>query len=309
METLSNCPICNSQTLTDFLECKDYTVSKENFKIVECGSCGFRFTNPRPEEAKAGAYYQSDDYISHSNTSKGLINGLYQRVRKITLKRKLKLVNSVSGKAQGTLLDLGCGTGEFLDTCKQNGWKVQGIEPSQSAKDFASKQYRLDVKEAGAWSSFADKSLDVITAWHVLEHVYDLAETAKQVKRMLSPTGVFVVALPNCSSADAEFYKQFWAAYDVPRHIWHFAPKHVKDFFEKQGYKLESVLPMPFDAYYISMLSEKYKGGNVNYGRAMVHGFFSNSDAKMKENEYPSSPDGKGNTYSSQVYILRPAIK
>lgn len=295
METLTSCPLCNSDSLVPFLECTDYTVSKELFTIVQCGSCGFRFTNPRPEESKAGAYYQSDDYISHSNTSKGLVNGLYQQVRKITLKRKLQQVNSVSGKSNGSLLDLGCGTGEFLNTCKQNGWNVKGIEPSQNAREFATKNYGLEVQDAGAWNAFGDNTFDVVTAWHVLEHVYDLAGTIQQVKRMLNANGVFVVALPNCSSADAEFYGKFWAAYDVPRHIWHFTPAHVKSFFEKQGFKLESVLPMPFDAYYISMLSEKYKGGNVNYGRAVVHGYFSNSNAKKT-----------GNTYSSQIYILRP---
>lgn len=295
METLTNCPLCNSESLNPFLECTDYTVSKEQFTIVQCGSCGFRFTNPRPEESKAGAYYQSDDYISHSNTSKGLINGLYQQVRKITLKKKLQLVNSVSSKSGGSLLDLGCGTGEFLNTCKQNGWSVKGIEPSPNAREFATKNYGLEVQDAGAWSAFSHNAFDVVTAWHVLEHVYDLAGTIQQVKRMLNANGVFVVALPNCSSADAEFYGKYWAAYDVPRHIWHFTPAHVKSFFEKQGFKLESVLPMPFDAYYISMLSEKYKGGNVNYGRAVVHGYFSNSNAKKT-----------GNTYSSQVYILRP---
>jgi len=295
METLSACPLCNSSTLNPFLECTDYTVSKDKFTIVQCGACGFRFTNPRPEEDKAGAFYQSDDYISHSNTSKGIINRIYQSVRKITLKRKLKLVCEFSKKQTGKLFDLGCGTGEFLNTCKQSGWDVKGMEPSPNAREFASKQYGLDIKDAGDWKAFGDNTFDVITAWHVLEHVYDLPTTIQQVKRMLNSTGVFVVALPNCSSADAEFYGKYWAAYDVPRHIWHFTPAHVKTLFEKEGFKLESVLPMPFDAYYISMLSEKYKGGNVNYGRAMVHGFFSNNDAAKK-----------GNTYSSQVYILRP---
>jgi SAM-dependent methyltransferase len=263
--------------------------------IMQCDSCGFKFTNPRPEETEAGKYYQSEDYISHSNTSKGLVNSLYQQVRKITLKRKLKQVVSSTGKLQGSLLDMGCGTGEFLNTCKQNGWLVKGIEPSASAREFASNQYGLDVKNAGEWNVFTDKEFDAVTAWHVLEHVYDLAGTVSQVKRMLKDDGVFIVALPNCSSADAEFYGKYWAAYDVPRHIWHFTPPPVKAFFEKNGFKLESVLPMPFDAYYISMLSEKYKGGNVNYGRAMVHGYFSNSNAAKN-----------GNTFSSQIYILRP---
>lgn len=278
METLTNCPVCNGTEFAPFLECIDYTVSKDKFKIVQC-KCGFRFTNPRPEEAEAGKFYQSEEYISHSNTKKGLVNSLYQVVRKYTLKRKLKLIVKESGKQTGELLDLGCGTGEFLNTCKENGWKVQGVEPSPDARAFASKQYGVTVHEINKWEQFADNTFDLVSAWHVLEHVYKLEETAQQVKRILKPDGTFVVALPNCSSADAEFYKQFWAAYDVPRHIWHFTPADVKTFFEKNGFTLKEVLPMPLDAYYICMLSEKYKSRNSNYGRAVIHGWAANNQA------------------------------
>lgn len=295
METLTACPICQSAELKQFLECTDYTVSKEKFTIVQCASCGFHFTNPRPEEAKVGKYYQSEDYVSHSDTKKGLINSLYHYARKFTLKKKLKLVTSVSTKRQGTLLDMGCGTGAFLNTCKEAGWKVQGIEPSTDARDIAKKNYGLDLYDVNSWEKFPDNSIDVITTWHVLEHVYKLEEEVKQVRRTLVSGGTFVVALPNCSSADAQFYGHHWAAYDVPRHIWHFTPADVKRFFEKQGFTLESVLPMPWDAYYICMLSEKYKAGNVNYGRAMIHGWFSNRSARKN-----------ANTWSSQIYILKP---
>ncbi len=295
MENLTSCPICQSSELKPFLECTDYTVSKSDFNIVQCASCGFHFTNPRPREAECGKYYQSEDYISHSDTRKGLINNLYHYARKFTLKKKLKLVASVTEKQQGNILDLGCGTGAFLNTCKESGWKVQGIEPSADAREFAHKNYALDLYDVNSWEKFPDNSLGVVTAWHVLEHVYKLEDEAKQVKRALSNNGTFIVALPNCSSADARFYGRYWAAYDVPRHIWHFTPADVKRFFENQGFKLESVLPMPWDAYYICMLSEKYKGGNVNYGRAMIHGWFSNINAKKE-----------GNTWSSQIYILKP---
>jgi 2-polyprenyl-3-methyl-5-hydroxy-6-metoxy-1,4-benzoquinol methylase len=295
METLANCPICNSSAFTPFIECTDYTVSKDKFAIVQCSSCGFKLTNPRPAEEEAGKYYQSEDYISHSNTSKGLVNNMYQRARKYTIKRKLKLVTKVSSKQQGNLLDLGCGTGEFLNTCKEAGWKVQGIEPSPDAREFGAKEYGLQVHEINNWQPFADNSFDVVTAWHVLEHVYQIEETIRQVKRILSPSGTFIVALPNCSSADAAFYKQYWAAYDVPRHIWHFTPKDVKALFEKQGFTLQEVLPMPLDAYYICMLSEKYKAGGINYGRAAVHGWASNRQAHAN-----------GSTFSSQIYILKP---
>jgi len=301
METLTNCPICQSSELKPFLECVDYTVSKDTFKIVQCVSCGFHFTNPRPTEAECGKYYQSEDYISHSDTKKGLINSLYHYARKFTLKKKLKLLTVVSGQwsvvsdKKGSILDLGCGTGAFLNACKEAGWKVQGIEPSAEARDVAKKNYGLELFDVGTWERLADKSIDVVTAWHVLEHVYNLDNEVKQVKRVLSKDGAFIVALPNCNSADAKFYEQYWAAYDVPRHIWHFTPADVKLFFEKQGFKLESVLPMPWDAYYICMLSERYKTGSTNYGRALVHGWASNNNAKKNPN-----------TWSSQIYILKP---
>lgn len=295
MENLTVCPICKANELKNFIECVDYTVSKNKFTVVQCASCGFRFTNPRPEEAEAGKYYQSEDYISHSDTRKGLINSLYHYARKFTLKKKLKLVASVSKKQGGSLLDLGCGTGAFLNTCKENGWNVQGIEPSADAREFAKKAYGLTLNDVNTWDRIAENSLNVVTAWHVLEHVYKLKEEANQVKRALTNDGTFIVALPNCSSADAQFYGPYWAAYDVPRHIWHFTPADVKRFFEQQGFTLESVLPMPWDAYYICMLSEKYKMGSVNYGRALVHGWTSNHNAKKNPH-----------TWSSQIYILKP---
>jgi len=295
METLTHCPICQSDSLNSFIACKDYTVSKDTFNIVQCVFCGFRFTNPRPEEAEAGKYYQSEEYISHSDTRKGLINNLYHYARKFTLKKKLKLITSVSSKQQGNILDLGCGTGAFLNTCKESGWQVQGIEPSADAREFAQKNYGLTLNNVNTWENITGDSLDVVTAWHVLEHVYKLEDEIQKVKRALKSDGTFVVALPNCSSADAQFYGAYWAAYDVPRHIWHFTPADVKRFFEKQGFTLQSVLPMPWDAYYICMLSEKYKMGSANYGRALVHGWASNMNAKKNSN-----------TWSSQIYILKP---
>jgi SAM-dependent methyltransferase len=295
MENLTACPICQLSEIKPFLACKDYTVSKDTFTIMQCASCGFRFTNPRPTEDECGKYYQSEDYISHSDTRKGLINNLYHYARRFTLKKKLKLISSVTKKKHGNLLDLGCGTGAFLNICKENGWKVQGIEPSAEAREVAKKSYGLDLTNVNNWKKFPDNSLDVVTAWHVLEHVHGLEEEVKEVKRKLTSDGTFVVALPNCNSADAKFYAEYWAAYDVPRHIWHFTPADVKRFFENLGFRLESVLPMPWDAYYICMLSEKYKAGNVNYGRALVHGWTSNNNAKRN-----------GNTWSSQIYILKP---
>lgn len=295
LEELSACPICNSNVLNPFLECIDYTVSKEKFKIVQCATCGFRFTNPRPEESISVNYYQSEDYVSHSDTQKGVINKLYHIARKFTLARKLKMVKTASNKTRGNILDLGCGTGAFLNVCKENGWNVQGIEPSVVAREFAKNNYGIGLYDIKSWDKIEDHSIDVVTAWHVLEHIYKLEEEILQVKRVLAESGSFIVALPNCNSADAEFYCKYWAAYDVPRHIWHFTPSDVKRFIDKQGFSLKDVLPMPWDAYYICMLSEKYKLGTINYPRAMIHGWYSNKKAKKEKDKW-----------SSQIYILKP---
>jgi 2-polyprenyl-3-methyl-5-hydroxy-6-metoxy-1,4-benzoquinol methylase len=292
METLIHCPICNSDAFKPFLRCRDFTVSKEEFSIVECDKCGFKFTNPRPGENEIGKYYQSEEYISHSNTSKGIVNALYQRVRKHTLRQKLTLVNSLSKK--GAILDIGCGTGEFLSTCKSDGWKTTGIEPDPKARKFAAEKYGLDVREEAGLKGLADHSYEVITMWHVLEHVHRLNERVEELKRLKVPGGTIVVAVPNCSSLDANIYGPEWAAYDVPRHLYHFTPKDIETLFGNHGLAVKKILPMKFDSYYVSMLSEKYRSGSPNIIKAAITGLRSNMSA---------AEDGR--TYSSQIYVLQ----
>lgn len=292
METLATCPICNSASLKPFIRCLDHTVSKEEFTIVKCEKCGFRFTNPRPAEHEIGKYYQSEEYISHSNTSKGIVNRLYQMVRKHTLKKKLKLVNSLSKK--GAILDIGCGTGNFLDTCKQDGWSATGIEPDPKARQFAKENYGLDVREEAALSNLPSSSYEIITMWHVLEHVHRLNERVEELKRLLKPGGTIIIAVPNSSSKDAEMYGPYWAAWDVPRHLYHFTPKDIETLFHNHGLRVQKVLPMPFDSYYVSMLSEKYRTGSPKLIRAAISGLRSNMAASST-----------GKTYSSQVYIIK----
>jgi SAM-dependent methyltransferase len=302
METLKQCPLCLSSDLKPFIECTDYTVSKKMFTISECIYCNFRFTNPRPSEDEAGGFYESEDYISHSETKKGIINRAYHVVRKFTLSKKLNLVRIITQKSKGRLLDIGCGTGAFLALCRDKGWQVKGMEPSISAREYARSHYKLELSGADSWSEINNGTIDAITGWHVLEHIYRIDETIAEIKRILTKDGVLILALPNCSSADAEFYGKYWAAYDVPRHIWHFKPNDVKRYFEERGFVLSSVLPMPWDAFYICMLSEKYKTGSVNYGRALVHGWASNRKAKKQRN---ASESPNRDTWSSQIYVLK----
>lgn len=296
MKKYENCPICEGTSFVNVLDCKDYTVSKKEFSITECDSCKFWFTNPIPKEGDIGSFYESEDYISHSNIKKGITNRIYQRVRKITLKEKLKLIQKESkGK---NILDIGCGTGEFLNQCKSANFNCLGIEPSTVAKEYAIKNYGLNIKEEEYISEIKDKSIDVISMWHVLEHVYHLNKRIEEMHRILKDNGVIVVAVPNCNSYDAKYYQEYWAAYDLPRHLYHFKPKDIKRIFGKYDFELSKILPMKFDSYYVSMLSEKYKTGNSKIFKALIKGFQSNQKAKQAETP----------KYSSQIYILRKSI-
>lgn len=292
MERIEKCPVCESGEFILFLNCKDYTVSRETFSIVECSSCHFKFTNPRPETNKLGEYYKSEDYISHSNTSKGFINATYQTVRKYTLLKKLQLISKFY--KTGSLLDIGCGTGEFLNICQNAKWKVIGIEPDSNARKSAIEKYSLIVKPEEEISKLIDNSFDIITMWHVLEHVPRLNDRIEELRRLLKPNGVIIVAVPNCNSLDATIYKQEWAAYDVPRHLYHFTPADIERLFRKHGLKLVNTLPMIFDSFYVSMLSEKNRTGKTNFLCSVWNGLRSNLNAIKT-----------GKTYSSQIYIIK----
>jgi 2-polyprenyl-3-methyl-5-hydroxy-6-metoxy-1,4-benzoquinol methylase len=292
MEKLINCPVCGTDKYNPFLVCIDHTVSRETFEIVQCASCGFKFTNPRPEEDKLGPYYISEEYVSHSNTKKGFINSTYQTVRKFTLLKKLQLISKYF--KTGDILDIGCGTGEFLSVCKNAKWNTMGIEPSPDARKMARENHKLDVREEADIKSLPESCFDIITMWHVLEHVPKLNERIEELKRLIKPSGIIIIAVPNCDSLDAKIYQEFWAAYDVPRHLYHFTPMDIESVFKKHGLKMFKILPMVFDSYYVSMLSEKIKYGKTNFVKAIWNGFRSNFFALKS-----------GKTYSSQIYLFR----
>ncbi len=304
METLTLCPLCNHHKFKPFLSCKDYTVSRETFQIVECENCGFHFTNPRPAEEEIGKYYQSEEYISHSGTKKGLVNRIYHLVRNYTLAKKLQLVLKFTTNSQlptANLLDYGCGTGEFLNTCKKAGLQTYGLEPEQKAREFATNNYELNIQSPEAIKALENDFFDVVTLWHVLEHIHRLKEFLEDLKRILKGRGVAIIAVPNLTSLDAKNYKEFWAAYDVPRHLYHFSPKDMERLFKEYGFELENVKPMIFDAFYVSMLSEKYKNAEKkhkeNTGK-LISAFLKGT----KSNVFASDSE---KTYSSQIYIFR----
>lgn len=282
------CPACGHTKATKALSVKDHFLSGELFDLLRCEQCELLYTTPRPSLEKIGDYYKSEDYVSHSSTKKGVVNRAYNIVRNYTLNQKVKLVQRlVSGK---TLLDIGAGTGHFLKRAKDNGFSVLGLEPDADARRVAAEQNGVELKELDTLHTLVANQYDCVTMWHVLEHVYNLQEDVKHIGSLVKENGVWIIAVPNYTSYDAEHYGSFWAAYDVPRHLYHFSPKTIVQLIEPQGFVLEEMLPMKFDAYYVSMLSEKYKGGSLL--SALKTGWKSNRRAK-------------GGKCSSQIYIFR----
>lgn len=288
------CPVCGNNSFKKIIKCIDHMVTGEEFDLVQCNQCGFIQTYPIPTIDKIGKYYQSENYISHTNTNKGLINQIYHFVRKKTLKGKLDLINSLTKK--GKLLDVGCGTGYFLKECKEDGWGIVGMEPDPSARALASEitgeKIKNDIKEI-------NETFDIITLWHVLEHMHNLKESIEKLKSLLKPNGKLIIAVPNCESYDAQTYGQYWAAYDVPRHLYHFTKDTMNKLITNNGMKIKEIKPMKFDSFYVSMISEKYITKNNNsllqklsIPKAFVKGFISNLKAS------------KINNYSSLIYII-----
>lgn len=273
------CPICNSSNIQEQLSAKDYTVSQNLFPIWHCNACTARFTQDVPGQDAIGAYYASENYISHSDTKKGIINSLYHLVRKRTLGAKRRLVNNETGITKGTILDIGCGTGAFLNTMKEAGWNITGLEPDTVARAKASELYHIQPQEPGKLFELAPVSFNAITMWHVLEHVHELHAYIKQIEKLLSPDGKAFIAVPNYTSKDAAIYAAHWAAYDVPRHLYHFSPQSMEALLTQHGLKITTVKPMWFDSFYVSMLSEQYKSGKGNIVKAVFNGFLSNLKA------------------------------
>ena len=284
-EKLENCPICKYPEFKNYIICKDHMVTGESFAITRCEQCGFLFTNPRPTSDILKKYYETGSYLSHQTKTKGLFDLGYNLVRKYALHKKLKLINDLASKK--TLLDFGCGTGAFLKTCQKNGWKVDGVEFMDPARNIAESKLGIPI-----YTQIKDipknKYFKVITLWHVLEHIYDLNDTFKRMVRHLDKKGKVVIAVPNIESLDATLYHEYWAAYDIPRHLYHFSQSTMKLFLSQHNLKLKKTIPMPLDAYYVSMLSEKYQSGRTNYIKALLNGYKSNCYAKKHNKNYSS---------------------
>jgi 2-polyprenyl-3-methyl-5-hydroxy-6-metoxy-1,4-benzoquinol methylase len=256
----NSCPLCSGNVISHFLTCTDHLVSSKEFELSRCSSCGFIFTSAPPDEKEIGGYYESDNYISHSDSGKALLDKIYHLVRRIMLTGKRMLVKQNIHRPTGKILDLGCGTGYFLDEMKKSGWETTGVEVNKKAREHAVSRFGLEVFPPDAISSLPGDEYDCITLWHVLEHFHDPFEYFREIKRLLKPGGTVLVALPNSDSFDAIHYKKDWAAFDVPRHLWHFNTETLTLFAKKAGFSVTSMKLLPFDVFYISILSEKQKG-------------------------------------------------
>lgn len=329
--------------LETYLKTKDFSVSNEKFELLLDDRIDLLITNPRPKKEELAKYYESENYVSHTDRKKTITEIVYNSVKKYTLNKKLELLNSFNVE-QKSVLDIGCGTGDFLNTCQEAGWKVTGIEPNKKARDkaleklkaktyiysnihaffdddFAAEEKNLDYKESYKHTKLYHHSehetknvekevlnfeeenkilketnpyqFDVITMWHALEHVHDLDMYIYRLKQLLKPDGVLVIAVPNYKSYDAALYKEFWAAYDVPRHLWHFSQTSIHRLFSTELMKVVKTIPMKFDAFYVSLLSEQYKTGKKNFIKAIINGIKSNRAAK------------RTGEYSSLIYVLK----
>ena len=290
-EIIFCCPVCGKKEFSDYLEVQDHFLSKEHFLIQKCNFCGFRFINPRPAKSEIRRYYQSDEYISHGVKKNDFLSRIYGIARFFSIKNKFMVVKKYGHS--GKLLDVGCGTGEFLSYCHKNGWEVSGVEPNEKARKYAQTKNNISVTDQLSLLNDHSGLFSCITMWHVLEHVHDLDETLETVKNLLTPDGVFVAAVPNSNSWDALKYQGYWAAYDVPRHLYHFTEVTMHTLAARKGFEVLETIPQKLDAYYVSMLSEKYLTGRTNYLKSLIFGIWSNCKAKKK-----------GMGYSSLIFIL-----
>jgi 2-polyprenyl-3-methyl-5-hydroxy-6-metoxy-1,4-benzoquinol methylase len=271
------CPICASESIEKLYVAKDHTVSGESFEVWHCAKCSGGFTQNVPDATTIAPYYAAESYVSHTDSDKGFINSIYHKVRRFSLLTKKKLVNTLAHKTSGNLLDIGAGTGAFVHTMQTGGWQVTGLEPDATAAKQALLKYNIQLAPADTIYTLGNQAFDVITMWHVLEHVHDLHVYFKRFGELLQPSGVLVIAVPNYTSTDANIYEHHWAALDTPRHLYHFSPASMELLANAHGFKLVAKKAMWFDAFYVSMLTEQHKGGSML--KAILVGLWSNLTA------------------------------
>ena len=285
----TKCPFCESINTRSYLKLKDYFLSQEDFEIFACDDCKLLFTSPRPNQSVIGKYYKSEDYLSHNEHKKGLVPWIYNQVKKVNIRKKYKV--AIGNRIKPHLLDFGCGVGDFLHFAQQKGCEIMGCDMSEDARRFASEKLGKTIVTPEEIFALHDSSFDIITMWHVLEHIDNLNYQAEQLQRLLKENGRLVIAVPNYMSYDAQYYKDKWAAYDVPRHLNHFHKESLQNIFAGK-FELEKIYPLKWDAYYISMMSENYIGRGNAFIKGIITGWKSNCKAR------------KTGDYSSLIYVF-----
>ena len=293
MKSENQCPVCGKVQLDKVFDVLDFRGSNERFGLLRCNGCSFVLTSPRPLDNELGKYYPKSTYVSHNEKPKGVFDRIYFQVQKANLRDKLKKI--LRHSKTGALLDYGCGSGSFLGFMQQNGWKVEGVELSKEAAEIARKR-----TDSAIWSPdefvIQPNKYDVISLWHVLEHLPDFERVVEKLKASLKPGGVLLIAVPNHKSYDANYFGKNWAAWDVPIHLWHFNREVMTQLAKNWNMNFEETLPMPFDAFYVSMLSAQNKKKKLWFLEGALRGLISNVKAKSNKEA------------SSLIYILKKVV-
>lgn len=269
------------------MKIKDHFLSQEIFEVKPSDYPGILETYPKPSEEKLAAYYDSPDYISHQIDTKSLKDIIYQGVKTYMIKRKKQQI--LKFHQSGKILDIGAGTGDFLLAFNNESWQKFAVEPTEKLHSILKQK---DIQRSDNLSEFDDNSFHVISLWHSLEHIPNLQETILELKRLLKPDGVIFIAVPNFESYDAHFYKSYWAAWDLPRHLWHFSRSGLKSICSQSSLKCIKEKALPFDAFYVALLSENYKPRGIRM-RSFFIGMLSNLKAMVNKE------------FSSVIYVLR----
>ena len=273
--------------LKHVLSANDHLVTGRKFDILKNPETTILETHPRPTKEELPTYYDSENYTSHNDKSAGIVSFCYRIIKSISTRRKIRIgQNSLSKNTpqnKPRLLDVGCGTGDFLYSCLKKGWQINGIENNKNAKKNSRTEVSSFIFDDFEFLKSQPERFDIITMWHSLEHIIDLKQTIVDMKKLLTNKGVIVVACPNHKSFDAMFYKESWAAYDLPRHLWHFDKDSISKLFLEHNMQLTKTLPMYWDSFYISILSEKIISKKNKFLKGVIVGLLSNVSAMFSK--------------------------
>ncbi len=229
-----NCNLCGCSQSSLLFTSRDY-ISREYFNVVRCNSCGLAYTNPRPSIQEIERFYGRHYYGKNNARFKGLFELLVRLFRRQRTQRLLNL------KKSGCILDIGCGRGQMLHEFQKRGWQTFGTELAESKAQAAREEFGLNVLAAPIETcNFEGNFFDVVTLWHVLEHLPYPRETLQEINRILKEDGLLVVAVPHFDSFEARIFKEKWFHLDVPRHYYHFSLQTLTQMLAVAGFKVKS---------------------------------------------------------------------